>query len=153
MLFLPDPPPRRPAPSGQAPFWRWLLFASAAAAAIGCTLPWVRVRFEGLFGSHLGPPGWHNPAGFTCLCTAALVTVMALAESGSPASQRAARPGSLLLVAISTLTVGLQWCAGPGLLRGVSAMWTACFYLVVASLPLLLAACARRWLAIARHPA
>ncbi|MBX3463036.1 MAG: hypothetical protein KF830_07685 [Planctomycetes bacterium] len=147
MHFLPPPLPREPQPRRDEPVWRWLLFASAVAAALGSTLPWVRVRFATLFGDVEGPPGWHSSAGFTCLCSSALVLVMALAESGSPASRLAVRPGSLLLAAITALAVGLEWQAGPGLLRGVSARWTACFYLVVASLPLLVAACGRRWLA------
>jgi hypothetical protein len=129
------------------------LFGSATAAAAVSMLPWIRVRFESLFGSHLGPPGWHSSAGFTCLCTSALVAVMAMAESGTPLSQRAVRPGSLMLVGISTLVLACEWTAGPGHLRGVSAAWTGWFYVLLASLPILLAACTLRWLAAASRPA
>ncbi len=147
MLFL--SPARRPGPQPKPDpaFWRWLLFGSAAAAALCSMQPWVRVRFEALFDGHVGPPGWHSSAGFTCLCTSALVTVMAIAESGTPASQHAVRPGSLMLVALTTLVLGFQWCGGPGMLRGVSAHWTVWFYLLLASVPVLLTTCMLRWLA------
>lgn len=145
MHFQPPPPRPGPAPGNEHPVWRWLLFASATAGAICSLLPWLRVRFESLFGSHQGPPGWHTSAGITCLCTTALVAVMALAESGTPTSQQAARPGSLILVAVTTLVLGIEWSNGPGTMRGVSASWTGWFYLLLVSLPVLLLACTRRW--------
>jgi len=153
MQFQATPPRPGPAPHGDHPSWLWLLFGSAAAAAICSMLPWIRVRFVGLWGDHVGPPGWHNSAGFTCLCTTALVTVMALAESGTPSSQSAVRPGSLLLVAITTLVLGLEWSGGPGSMRGVTASWTTWFYLLLASVPVLLTVCALRWLATAARTA
>lgn len=153
MQFQTTPPRLGPPPTNDHPAWRWLLFASAAAAASCSMLPWIRVRFESLFGSHLGPPGWHSSAGFTCLCTSALVAVMALAESGTPTSQRAVRPGSLMLVAITALVLGCEWTAGPGHVRGVSAAWTGWFYLLLVSVPLLLTACTLRWLAADARPA
>lgn len=133
--------------------WGWLLFASAAAAAACSLLPWIRVRFESLFGSHQGPPGWHTQAGFTCLCTSALVVVMAMAENGTPTSQRAVRPGSLMLVGITTLVLAIEWNDGPGHLRGVTAAWTGWFYVLLATVPLLLTACTRRWLLASARPA
>ncbi|HEX5050180.1 MAG TPA: hypothetical protein VFZ65_00280 [Planctomycetota bacterium] len=151
MHFLPDPDPPAATPAAEPPFWRWLLFASAAAAAFGATLPWIRVQFERLFGEHQGPPGWHSSAGFTCLCTSLLVVVMALGETGSTRSRQAVRPGSLMLVGVAALALLFEWWNGPGMLRGVSARWTGWFYLACTGLPVLLATCAVRWAALPRR--
>lgn len=136
----PDDPPRR-----DPPLWRWTLFLAAATVAVCATLPWLQVRFSRLFGDHVGPPGWHSSTGFTCLMTSLFVTVMALAETHTPSSRVAVRPGSLLLVAVAALMLVPEWFAGPGSLRGVTASWTVWFYLLSLGLPLLLAACAQRW--------
>jgi hypothetical protein len=145
MRFRPEP--RRPegAPRREGPLWRWILFAAATTVAVCATLPWLQVRFARLLGDHFGPPGWHSPTGFTCLLTALFVAVMALAETQSPSSRLAARPGSFLLVGVAAVTLLLDWYEGPGSLRGVTAAWTAWFYLSSVSLPLLLIACAQRW--------
>ncbi len=124
--------------------WRLPLFASAAAAAFAATQPWIRVRFERLFGEHFGSPAWQSTAGFTCLCTAALVAVMTLAETRSRTTQDAVRPGSLLLAGVATLALLYQTCAGPGTLRGVTASWTYAFWLAAAGVPALLFVCAAR---------
>lgn len=138
----PDLPP--PAPRDRA-VWRWLLLGSAAAALLCALQPWIRVRFDRLFGLAFGPPGWHGTAGFTCLGTSALVIVLALAESGSRSAREATRPGSLLLVAITVVVVAVEWRQGPGTLGGVSASWTVPFHLLLLSLPALLTASVVRW--------
>jgi hypothetical protein len=108
--------------------------------------PWLRVEFDRLFGHHFGPPGWHSQAGFTCLCTSALVAIMALAESPTHASRDAVRPGSLLLVVIAAVVIACEWLGGPGELRGVSARWTWAFYAALTGATALTAACTLRWL-------
>jgi hypothetical protein len=137
--FVPTPetaPPMPPAAAG----WRWTLLLAAAIGAFASTQPWVRVQFVGLFGEHYGPPGWHSSAGLSCLCSCALVVVMAIVETQAPATHRATRPASLLLVAISALAFALEGWQGPGEVRGVSAIWTYAFWLLVASMPALLLA-------------
>lgn len=141
--FVPAPDPL-PAPADDGRRWRPLLLASAALAACATMRPWVRVQFARLFGDHDGPPGWHSSAGFTCLCTCALVALLALAETSSRTTHQAVRPASLLLVVLAALAFAFEWSDGPGLLRGVSAAWTWAFWLVAASLPLLVLACAQR---------
>lgn len=150
LTFLPAPDPSSgPTPAGRDhAAWRRVLLVSAALAAFATTRPWVQVQFERLFGMHSGPPGWQSSAGFTCLCSSLLVAIMALAETSSRTTQQAARPASLLLVGISALSLLLEWWDGPGLVRGVSATWTYAFWLLLASLPALLAACAFRWAAM-----
>ena len=138
----PDGPPRR-----DPALWRWTLFAAAATVALCAALPWLQLRFALLFGEHLGPPGWHSQSGFTCLLTSLFVAVMALAETHTPSSRLAARPGSLLLVSVAAATLLVEWCEGPGSLRGMSATWTVWFYALSIGLPLLLGACALRWAA------
>lgn len=106
--------------------------------------PWTVVAFERLWGAHSGPPGWQSSAGFTCLWTSLLVAVMTLAETSTPSSRQAVRPASLLLSVIALSTLLGTALAGPGLLRGVSATWTWCFYVTCVSLPLLALACTCR---------
>ena len=149
--FLPSPDPM-PTPASGAGHWRRVLLASAALAAIATTQPWVQVQFDRLFGSHSGPPGWQSSAGFMCLCSCALVSIMAIAETSSEVTQQAARPASLLLVAISVVSLAFEWWSGPGQLRGVSASWTFAFWLVICSLPALLAVCLARCGALAARP-
>ncbi|MBM3974117.1 MAG: hypothetical protein FJ301_08470 [Planctomycetes bacterium] len=140
LAFAPTPePPRPPQPVGAG--WRRALLASAALAALATTQPWIAVRFESLFGAHVGPPGWQSSAGFTCLCSCLLVAMMALAETRARSTQEAARPASVLLVGLSALALAYEWRGGPGLLRGVTATWTSAWWLLAASLPALLAAC------------
>lgn len=147
MQFLSNPggpgPAQQPAHEHRA--WRWALFACAAIGTVCTTQPWIRVQFDRLFGDHVGPAGWQSSAGFTCFCTCLLVPVLALAETDTPSARTAVRPGSLLLVLISTLVLMLEWWNGPGWLRGVSAAWTSWFYLLLLSLPMLLVTCVRRW--------
>lgn len=143
LAFAPTPEPPRPQrPAGAR--WLRLLLASAAIAAFATTQPWIAVRFQGLFGAHVGPPGWQSSAGFTCLCTCMLVAMMALAETRAKSTQEAARPASVLLVALSALALAFEWRGGPGMLRGVTATWTSAWWLLAASLPALLAACLMR---------
>ncbi|MBL8732542.1 MAG: hypothetical protein JNN13_09260 [Planctomycetes bacterium] len=142
-----------PAPAPEPSKWRWLLYGSAAAVAIASCRPWICVRFTRLFGDHLGPPAWQGTAGFTCLTTAMLVAVLALAETGSARTQVAVRPASLLLVTIAALLLLGEAFAGPGTLRGVSAMWTGAFYAAAVAVLLLLAACGMRQRHSGRQPA
>ncbi len=143
LAFLPAPDPLPP-PADDGRGWRPVLLVSATLAAFATMRPWVRVQFPQLFGHHVGPPGWQSSAGFTCLCTCALVGMLALAETDSLETHQAVRPASVLLVAISALAFALEWGDGPGHLRGVSAVWTWAFWLTATSLPLLLLACAQR---------
>jgi hypothetical protein len=145
MQFLPTPRRPDPEPPRDHPACRWLLFASAAAITLCCLLPWVRLQAEQLWGSFGDAPGWQSSAGFTCLCTGALVLLLAMIEDGTPTSQRAVRPGSMMLVAAAGLALLLQWHQGPGTLRGIWATWTAWFYAVLALVPLLLSVCLLRW--------
>jgi hypothetical protein len=146
--FVPTPEPTPPRGEPQ-PWRRWLL-ASAAVTAIASTLPWIEVAFVRLFGALQGPPGWQSPAGLTCLCTCALVAIMALAETRTRSTHEAARPASLLLVAVAAAALGFEWLDGPGTLRGLTAKWTPAFWTVLASLPVLLAVCFARWNAVPR---
>ncbi len=143
MRFLPEPRDRGPRDDRDSPFTT-LLFVSAGIAAFAATRPWTRVQFERLFGEHLGPPGWQSTAGFTCLCTSALVAVMALAESNTRSARAAVRPASLLLCSLASAVLLWRWASGPGWLRGVSACWTWAFWLGLVAVPALLAACALR---------
>lgn len=143
IAFLPAPP-SSPAPSQDSPRWRGLLLLSAAAGVIATMQPWVRVRFERLFGEHDGPPGWQSSAGFTCLCTCALVVVMTLAETSTRSAQQAVRPASTLLVAISTLAVVFEMWQGPGHIRGVTAIWTMSFWAAGVAITALFVACVAR---------
>jgi hypothetical protein len=145
MQFLPDPGSPATKPPRDARIWQLALFASAAATVFATRWPWIRVKFERLFGSYSGPPAWQSTVGFTCLCTSLMVAVMALAESGTPTSRQAVRPGSLLLACVALLTLTASALQGPGNLRSVSAAWTPWFYVASASLPLLFAACLQRW--------
>jgi hypothetical protein len=148
LAFQPAPEPTPP--RGEPQPWRGALFASAVVIAVATTLPWVEVAFERLFGALAGPPGWRSPAGFTCLCTCLLVAIMALAETGARATHTAARPASLMLVAVAAAALGFEGLDGPGTLGGLTAKWTAAFWTVAASVPVLLAVCFARWAAAAR---
>ncbi|MGK0205834.1 MAG: hypothetical protein ACI89X_002792 [Planctomycetota bacterium] len=148
-----DPKQPNDSPSGysrkERPFWRRLLFAAAAGTVIAATRPWTRVEFTTLFGEVFGPPAWQSTtAGFTCLCTSALLAVMALAESQTRSARDAVRPASLLLAVIMTLAVVMYIARGPGTLRGVSATWTLSLYIGVATSLMVLAACAVRFAAM-----
>jgi hypothetical protein len=156
LRFLPEPAPPDPLPSRERRLWTFLLFAAAAVTAIATRWPWLRVKFERLFavhaqGSGLGPPGWQSTAGFTCLCTSLLVAVMALAETGSPTSRQAVRPGSLLLAGIALVALLFDGLQGPGSLRGVSAVWTGWYYVAWVSLPILVSTCLLRWAVLRRQ--
>ncbi|MCK5944244.1 MAG: hypothetical protein KAI24_19815 [Planctomycetes bacterium] len=129
----------------ERPFWRIALFAAAVTGVIAASQPWVRVRFERLFGELFGPPAWQTSAGFTCLCTCALVAVITLAETHTRSAQRAVRPASLLLAGVMALSVLLYVLRGPGMLRGVSAAWTTSLYVGSAACFVLLAACIVRF--------
>ncbi|MCA8950949.1 MAG: hypothetical protein KDE27_15705 [Planctomycetes bacterium] len=152
MQFLPAPnPDRRPAARERWP-WGPLLFVSAATAVLATRWPWITVAFQRLWGNHDGPPGWESTAGFTCLCTSALVAIMALAETRTPSSQQAVRPGSLMLAALATAMLAFELSTGPGTLRGVSARWTGPFWVACAALPVLLLCCAMRFRALKQQP-
>jgi phosphatidylserine synthase len=141
--FAPAPrPPRPPAPGGAG--GRRVVLVSAIAAALATTQPWIAVQFERLFGAHPGPPGWQSNAGFTCLCTCLLVAMLAVAETRAKSTQEATRPASAFLTALCAIALAVEWSAGPGQLRGVSATWTAAFWLAAVSVPALLVACLAR---------
>ena len=131
--------------------WKATLFGAAATAAIASCQPWLRVRFDRLFGEVFGPPGWQTSAGFTCLCTSALLAVMTAAETKTQRSRSAIRPASLLLASVMACAVTAHLLRGPGMLRGVSVTWTASAYTCAAAPIALLAACAARFLAYRRH--
>jgi len=142
--------PKQPNPNSssrrETPFWRRVLFAAAVATVVAATRPWTRVEFTRLFGEVFGPPAWQSTsAGFTCLCTSALVAVMALTETHTRTARQAVRPASLLLAIIMALAVLLYVVRGPGTLRGVSATWTVSLYVGVTTSLLVLAACAARF--------
>lgn len=149
MRFQPDPPPPDRATASEHPAWRRLLIASAVIVVACAVAPWIRVQFERLFAVSFGPPGWQSSAGFTCLCSGALVVVLTFIETGTASSRAAVRPASLMLAALSLLATGMEWLQGPGTIGGVSAVWTLWFYVLLVSLPLLLVACAQRWAACA----
>jgi hypothetical protein len=148
MRFLPDPDPPAPQPGKEAPIWAIVLFASAVITGLATRWPWICVKFERLFGSHSGPPAWQSTVGFTCLCTSLMVAVMALAESGTPASRQAVRPGSLLLALLALATLVAAGFAGPGNVGNVSGAWTSWFYVACTSLPVLAFVCLRRWVVL-----
>ncbi len=147
MQFHPDPPPLEQPPPRERPLWGRLLLLCAAVTALATRSPWLRVKFERLFGEHSGPPAWQTTAGFTCLCTSLMVAMMMLVESGTPASRQAVRPGSLLLVGIALLTLVFAGLQGPGTIRGVTAEWNGWFYTACISLPVLSFVCLQRWAA------
>jgi hypothetical protein len=144
MPLFAEPKPPSMHPFAERPFWRTVLFVAAATTAIAAMRPWIEVQFVSLFGELSGPPGWQSSAGFTCLCTSALVAVMALAETKTLSAREAVRPASLLLAVVMTLSV-LLLVRGPGMLRGVSATWTFSFYVGAAMSLTVLAACAVRF--------
>ena len=131
----------------ERPFWRTLLFIATAASTVAAMRPWIEVQFVSLFGELSGPPGWRSSAGFTCLCTSALVCVMTLAETQTPTSRQAVRPASMLLSIVMTSALFLHLLRGPGMLRGVSATWTISFYIGAAASLAVVAACAARYAA------
>ena len=124
------------------------LFLSAAVVGLATRWPWVEVAFPRLFEAASGPPGWHTPAGGTCLATAALIAIMALAETRTPSSRQAVRPGSLMLAALATGILAFEAFQGPGMLRGVSARWTPWFWVACVALPVLLLTCVVRFRAL-----
>ena len=151
MRFLPEPDPPESSPGREAPVWVIVLFASAVVTSLATRWPWIQVKFERLFGSHSGPPAWQSTVGFTCLSTSLMVAVMALAESGTPSSRHAVRPGSLLLAVLALATLVASGFAGPGTFGNVSAAWTPWFYVACVSLPVLSFVCLRRWAMLRRR--
>ena len=146
MLFssAPELPPRRRA---ERPLWRRVLLGAAAIGVLASAQPWIRVKIASLFapfGNVFGPPAWHSSAGFTLLCTCALLIVLTLAETQTRSSSQAVRPASLMLVVVMLVCVGAYAGEGPGMLRGVTACWTYSFYIGGAAAVLLLAASAAR---------
>ena len=135
---------RRFRPLPERPLWRRVLLASAAAGAAAASQPWIRVKFESLFGRQFGSPAWQSSAGFTCLSTCALLAVMALSETQTRSTQRAVRPASMLLAAVMALAFALHVVRGPGMLRGVSATWTHSLYLAALATAAVTFACAMR---------
>ena len=125
--------------------WTTILLVATGAGVAAASRPWIQVRFERLFGEVFGPPAWQTSAGFTCLCTCALVGVMALAETRTRAARQAVRPASLLLAAVMAVVVAGHALAGPGMLRGVSAAWTISAYVGGVATLAVLAACAARY--------
>jgi hypothetical protein len=148
MQFSAAPEPRRAPPPSEQGWWLPVLFLSAVAITLATRWPWIQVQFERLWQHHDGPPGWHTTAGFTCLCTSALVAIMAMAETKTPSSRQAARPGSLMIVTIAVTALAFEAVKGAGTLRGVSAIWTPWFYVTCAALPIMLAICLQRWRAL-----
>lgn len=144
-----EPPGNRPA-RHRGPLA--LLFACAATAALSTRWPWVKVQFENLWGRVHGVPAWQSTTGFTCLCTSLLIGVMALAETGTHESQRAVRPGSLMLVAFALMMLAFEWVSGPGDLQGVTAARTSWFYAASIAVPLLFVVCLSRFRSLRRHP-
>ncbi len=143
--FAPTPAPVPPPPPDGCGVRRVVL-ASAAVVAASTLLPWIALRMAQLWSSApgSGPPGWRTSAGFTCLCTSLLIALLTLAETRTPTTAQATRPGSLVLAAAALLTLGAEWLAGPGLLHGVSAEWTLGFHAAIAGVALLSAAAAVR---------
>ena len=145
----------KPTHHGRQPercYWRTILFGAAIAAVVTATQPWIRVKFVQLFGEVLGPPAWQgSTAGFTCLCTSALVATMTLVETKTQAAREAVRPASLLLAIVMALSLLLHLLRGPGSLRGVTATWTVSFYVGAAATVLLLAACLSRFFTAQRY--
>ena len=144
MLFA-EPAPRSFGPRRGGAAWAAVLFVAAATAAAAACQPWLRVRFDRLFSELFGPPAWQSSAGFTCLCTSALVAVMAAAETGTASSRSATRPASLMLTVIMACVVTAHLLRGPGMLRGVSAAWTVSAHVGAAATAALMAACAARF--------
>lgn len=136
---------RRFGPAYPTSVWTNVLLVAAGAGVAAASRPWIQVRFERLFGEVFGPPAWQTSAGFTCLCTCALLFVMALAETQTRAARQAVRPASLLLAAVMAVVVAGHALAGPGMLRGVSAAWTVSAYLGGVATLGVLAACAARY--------
>ncbi|HEB52386.1 MAG TPA: hypothetical protein ENI87_03920 [bacterium] len=135
---------RRFRPLPERPLWRRVLLLASAAGAAAASQPWIRVKFENLFGHVLGAPAWQSSAGFTCLSTCALLAVMALSETHTRTTQRAVRPASMLLAAVMALALALHVARGPGMLRGVSATWTESMYLAAIATAVVTTACAMR---------
>lgn len=134
-------------PFRERPFWRTVLFVAAAMTVVAAMRPWTEVQFVSLFGELSGPPGWHCSAGFTCLCTSALLAVLTLIETQTYSARQAVRPASLLLAIVMVLALILHLIRGPGMLRGVSATWTFTFYIGTSTSLAVLAACAVRYAA------
>jgi hypothetical protein len=73
-----------------------------------------------------------------------LVAIMALAETRTPGSRHAVRPGSVVLMALALAALAYEMFAGPGLLGGVTAMRTGWFWLACAGAAGLFLICAER---------
>jgi hypothetical protein len=144
MLAFTRPSERRFGPLREQPRWSVTLLLAAGTGAVAATRPWVQVKYHRLFGEELGPPAWQSTAGFTCLCTCALIGVMALAETDMHTSRQATRPASVLLAALMTLALVLRALQGPGMLRGVTAEWTPSSLVAGAASAAVLAACLAR---------
>ncbi len=151
MLFIQAPARGRFDAPHRRRSWRTVLLIAAATGVAAATQPWLRVRFDRLFGDHVGPPGWRANAGFTCLCTCALIGVLALSETRTRRSQQAVRPACLLLACVMFAVLLQSHVVGPGTLRGVTATWTGCAYAALAAGAGLLAACAARFLQMPRR--
>lgn len=152
MQFRPEPEPPPPPPPVERPVWRWLLYGSAAGAALATRWPWQQVKFERLFGEAQGPPAWQSTAGGTCLATSLLLLVLTIAETDAKTSHRAVRPSSLLLATLALGSFLLAAAQGPGSVRGTTAVWTWWFWLEALALPALWLACFARWRTVARRP-
>lgn len=149
MMWFAEPRQPEPARRREPAFWRQLLFVAAITAVVAATRPWIQVAFVSLFGDVAGPPAWQeSTAGFTCLCTSALIAVMALVETQTRSAREAVRPASLLLATIMTLALVLHLLRGPGTIRGVTATWSMALYVGSAAAFALLAACASRFAAM-----
>lgn len=151
LLFTESPPPeainrfsRR-----ENPFWRVLLILAAIATVVAATQPWTQVKFVIQFGEVYAQPAWQaTTAGFTCLCTPALIAVITLIETRTRTAREAVRPASMILAVIMSLSLAIHILRGPGTLRGVGATWTLSLFLAAASCGTLLIACAIRLSAI-----
>ena len=126
-------------------FWRMLLMLAAIVSIVAATQPWTRVEFVIQFGEVYAQPAWQaTTAGFTCLCTPALIAVITLVETRTRTARQAVRPASMILAVIMSLSLAAHILRGPGTLRGVGAIWTPSLMVNAASCLALLLACATR---------
>ncbi|MFK7740157.1 MAG: hypothetical protein AB8H80_07520 [Planctomycetota bacterium] len=143
MMFA-TPGSREFAPRSESPLWRNVLFVAAVVGGLAATQPWVRVEFVRLFGELFGPPAWKGTAGFTLLCTCALLAVMSLIETKSREAKQAVRPASALLAVVMFVSLVLHAARGPGTLRNVTASWTVSFYFGSLAAAVVVIACIAR---------